>query len=133
MVLPGVQQMADTRCQAPFLGLGGWEQLRAKAHGKATPRRGCQGRAFCNLLIRSWWCSFSYLCKQPSLQAKKGFSCVAITETNISHIICSGGTNIQISVKVVFRRSQCHMFDFVVPGHSCVFQRCVTHMYWRLP
>lgn len=35
------RRKVSLRCQAPFLGLGGWEQLRAKAHGKATPRRGC--------------------------------------------------------------------------------------------
>lgn len=37
------------RRQAPFLGLRGWEQLRAKAHGKAIPRRGRLGRAFRSL------------------------------------------------------------------------------------
>lgn len=47
------QHKVPQRRQAPFLGLGGWEQLRAKAHGKAIPRRGCLGRAFRSLFMRS--------------------------------------------------------------------------------
>lgn len=61
------QHKVSLRCQASFVELGDWEQLRAKAHGKGILWRGCQDRAIYSVIMRSRQYSSPYLCKQSSL------------------------------------------------------------------